>query len=191
MEEHLKQVGNSKSNCIKIVFYGPESTGKSTLVKALAAYFNTVYVEEYARIYAETKAKSNIALTKADVLPIAIGQMAAENKQYKHANKLLICDTDLLETMVYSEHYYAGFCPDDVKVYAYKNSYDLYFLSYIDVVWKADGIRDQPEHRGQLFNRFEQALIDSKKPYVVVKGEFEERLNFCKVQIKNLLKDTY
>jgi nicotinamide riboside kinase len=117
--------------------------------------------------------------------------MAAENKQYKHANKLLICDTDLLETMVYSEYYYAGFCPDDVKVYAYKNSYDLYFLSYIDVVWKADGIRDQPEHRGQLFNRFEQALIDSKKPYVVVKGEFEERLNFCKAQIKNLLKDTY
>ena len=191
MEEYLKQAENSKSNCIKIVFYGPESTGKSTLVKTLAAYFNAVYVEEYARIYAQNKAKKNRRLTKADVLPIAIGQMTAENQQYKRADKLLICDTDLLETMVYSEHYYEGFCPDSVKFYAYKNKYHLYFLTDIDVAWEADGIRDQPNHRTQLFNRFEQVLIDSKKPYVLVKGEFEERLHFCKTQIENLLKEMY
>ncbi len=191
MEEYLKQVENSKPNCIKIVFYGPESTGKSTLVKALAAYFDAVYVEEYARIYAENKAHKSMKLTKEDVLPIAIGQMSAENKQYERADKLLICDTDLLETMVYSEYYYKGFCPDTVKLYAYKNSYDLYFLTYIDVPWKADGIRDEPSHRTQLFNRFQQVLIDSKKPYVLVKGEFKERLDLCKTQIKHLLKQKH
>jgi len=191
MEEYLKQVGNSKQNRIKIVFYGPESTGKSTLAKALADYFDAVYVEEYARVYAENKAQNNLQLTKADVLPIAIGQMTAENKQSKGTNKLLICDTDLLETMVYSEYYYDGFCPDDVKLYAYENSYDLYFLTYIDVAWEADSIRDQPHHRTQLFNRFEKALIDSKKPYVLVKGEFEDRLDLCKTKIKNLLKQIH
>ena len=59
------------------------------------------------------------------------------------------------------------------------------------MVWEADGIRDQPHHRTQLFNRFEKALIDSKKPYVLVKGEFEDRLDLCKTKIKNLLKQIH
>jgi nicotinamide riboside kinase len=64
----------------------------------------------------------------------------------------------------------------------------LYFLTYIDTVWENDGIRDQPNNRQQLFNRFEQTLIDSNKPYVLVKGSFEERMITCKTQIENLLK---
>ncbi|MFT4781689.1 MAG: NadR type nicotinamide-nucleotide adenylyltransferase [Psychroserpens sp.] len=188
MEEKLKQITDANPNCIKVVLYGPESTGKSTLSKALADWYDTVYVEEYSRFYAEAKAQNNLQLSKEDVLPIAIGQIAAENKQLKNANKLLICDTDLLETKVYSEHYYGGFCPKLVKKYAHENTYDLYFLTYIDTVWEADGIRDQPNNREQLFNRFEHALIDSNKPYALVKGSFEERLNICKTQIENLLK---
>jgi len=188
MEEKLKQVTNSNPNCIKVVFYGPESTGKSSLAKELASCYDTVYVEEFSRIYAEANAQNNLQLTKEDVLPIAIGQIATENKQLKNANKILICDTDLLETKVYSEHYYDGFCPALVKKYAHENTYDLYFLTYIDTVWEDDGIRDQPNNRQQLFDRFEKELIDSKKPYILVKGNFEERLDTCKTQIENLLK---
>ncbi|MCD2257933.1 AAA family ATPase [Psychroserpens luteolus] len=188
MEEKLKQIGDINSNCIKVVLYGPESTGKSSLVKELANYYDTVYVEEFSRSYAEAKALDNHELTKDDVLPIAIGQMQLENEQLKKANRLLICDTDLLETQVYSQFYYHGFCPELVKKYAFENTYDLYFLTYIDTVWEADGIRDQPHNRLQQFNRFEQALIASKKPYIVVKGGFEERLNYCKTHIDELLK---
>ncbi|MFD2916696.1 AAA family ATPase [Psychroserpens luteus] len=188
MEEKLKQSTDTNPNCIKVVLFGPESTGKSTLAKELADWYDTVYVEEYSRFYAEAKAQDNLQLTKEDVLPIAIGQITTENKQLKKANKLLICDTDLLETKVYSQHYYDGFCPELVKKYAHKNTYDLYFLTYIDTVWKADGIRNQPNNRQQLFNRFEKALIDLNKPYVLVEGDFEERLKICKTQIDNLLK---
>nr|WP_321232524.1 ATP-binding protein [uncultured Psychroserpens sp.] len=188
MEKKLKQ---HTSNCIKIVLYGPESTGKSSLAKALAKYYDTVYVDEFSRGYAEAKAEENLKLTKADVLPIAIGQMYSENEQLKSANRLLICDTDLLETQVYSQFYYNGFCPEIVKKYAQENTYDLYFLTYIDLVWEADGIRDQPNNRFHLFNRFEQALNDAKKPYVIVKGSFEQRLTICKTQIEKLLKKTH
>ncbi|WP_425076669.1 AAA family ATPase [Psychroserpens sp. S379A] len=185
MEETLKQ---HPSNCIKVVLYGPESTGKSSLAEALAEHFNTVFVEEFSRRYAETKLQQHQGLTESDVLPIAIGQMQLENKLLKKANNLLICDTDLLETMVYSEFYYNGFCPELVAKYAYQNTYDLYFLTYIDTPWIADGIRDQPNSRIQMFQAFEQALIDSKKKYILVKGSFEDRFNTCKTQIDNLLK---
>ncbi|MDG5490418.1 ATP-binding protein [Psychroserpens sp. SPM9] len=188
MEEQLKQNRDTNPNCIKVVLYGPESTGKSSLAKTLAHWYDTVFVEEFSRIYAETKAKNNLQLTKHDVLPIAIGQMQLENEQLNHANRLLICDTDLLETKVYSEFYYDDFCPDMVKKYALENTYDLYFLTYIDTVWEADGIRDQPHNRLQQFQRFEEALADSKKPYVIVKGSFEARLEICKQHIDKLLK---
>jgi len=188
MEEKLKQISDRNSNCIKVVLYGPESTGKSTLAQELARYFNTVYVKEFSRSYAETKAKLNQKLTIKDVLPIAVGQMHLENEQLKHANQILICDTDLLETKVYSEFYYNGFCPDIVKKYALKNTYDLYFLTYIDIPWEADEIRDQPKTRLQMFNAFEQALLDSNKRYSIVKGSFEQRLNTCITQINELLK---
>ncbi|WP_323787169.1 ATP-binding protein [Psychroserpens sp.] len=187
MEEKLKQISDGNSNCIKVVLYGPESTGKSSLAKELAAYFDTVYVKEFSRTYAETKAEQNLKLTKGDVLPIAIGQMNSENEQLKNANRLLICDTDLLETKVYSEFYYNGFCPDIVEKYALENTYDLYFLTYIDSPWEADGIRDQPNSRLKMFTAFEQALVDSKKKYCIVKGSFEERLNICITQIHELL----
>ena len=32
------------SNCIKVVLFGPESTGKTTLSKALADHFGTLWV---------------------------------------------------------------------------------------------------------------------------------------------------
>ena len=188
MEEKLKQIIDRQSRCIKVVLYGPESTGKSSLAKELANYYDTVYVKEFSRRYAETKAKDNQLITKNDVLPIAIGQMLSENELLNKANKLLICDTDLLETKVYSEFYYDGFCPELVKKYALKNTYDLYFLTYIDTPWEADSIRDQPNSRMQMFSAFEQALINSKKEYCIVKGSFEERMDICKSQINELLK---
>lgn len=188
MEEKLKQITDRNPNCLKVVLFGPESTGKSVLAQKLATYYNTVHVKEFSRGYAEAKAKHNLKLTEADVLPIAVGQMHSENEQLKNANKVLICDTDLLETKVYSEYYYNGFCPDLVKKYALENSYDLYFLTYIDIPWEADEIRDQPNTRLQMFAAFEQALIDSKKRYCVVKGSYDERLNTCIEQINKLLK---
>ena len=48
MEEKLKQI---KSNCKKVVLYGPESTGKTTLSIELAKHFKTNWVPEYAREY--------------------------------------------------------------------------------------------------------------------------------------------
>lgn len=187
MEAALKQNKSINPGCKKVVLYGPESTGKSTLARALADHFKTVYVEEYARIYAEKLLEQNRPLRKDDVEQIAKGQMKLENEQLLNAKNVLICDTDLLETKVYSEFYYDGFCPESVKKYALENTYDLYFLTYIDIPWETDGIRDQPNSRLELFNHFEQALIDAEKPYVLIKGSLKDRLSDCIAQIEKLL----
>ena len=48
---------NSKKSrdCLKIVLYGPESTGKTTLAKELAFYYKTDWVAEFARDYLQKK----------------------------------------------------------------------------------------------------------------------------------------
>ena len=48
MEKNLKQIS---SNCLKVVLFGPESSGKTTLSRELANYYNSYWVEEYARDY--------------------------------------------------------------------------------------------------------------------------------------------
>jgi len=188
METKLEQTKNTTPNLIRVVLYGPESTYKTALAKALARHYNTFFVMEFSRTYAEAKAKLNLRLNRDDVIKIAEGQIKAENEQAERANKLLICDTDLLVTLVYSQHYYDGFYPEDLKHYAYQNQYDYYFLSYIDVAWEADGIRDEPFNRKDMFDKFEAELVKAKKPYTIIKGAFEERLQTCIEKIDTLLK---
>ena len=98
MEEKLKQ---KKSDCLKVVLFGPESTGKTTLSGQLARYYNSVWVREYARRYLQDKWNNERKTCEADdLLPIAIGQMKLENNLAQKTNSVLICDTDLLETKV-------------------------------------------------------------------------------------------
>lgn len=174
MEKNLRQ---EDINLVKIVLFGPESTGKTTLSMQLAKHYNTVWVEEFARPYLQDIwNQERRTCQPKDILPIAFGQMALENKLSKKADKVLICDTDLLETKVYSEEYYGGFADPLLAKAAQKNQYDLYLLTYIDTPWEADDLRDRPEQREEMFTAFENALITNKKNYILLKGNKETRL---------------
>jgi HTH-type transcriptional repressor of NAD biosynthesis genes len=174
MEKELTQ---NPINIVKVVLFGPESTGKTTLSRHLARYYNTVWTPEFARAYLQKKWNNERkTCEKEDLLPIAIGQMKLENKLAKRADKVLICDTDLLETKVYSEEFYDNFVDERLDKAARENQYNLYLLTYIDTPWEKDDLRDRPEQRLEMFNAFEKSLKDNNRPYILLKGDKETRL---------------
>ena len=190
MEKELRQSEGHGTNILKIVLFGPESTGKSTLSQQLAKHYNTVWVREYAREYLQDKWNNERKTCEStDLLPIAIGQMKSENKLVKKADKVLICDTDLLETKVYSESYYGGVVDPHLDKYAIENQYDLYFLTYIDTVWEADDLRDKPNERQKMFDAFESVLKKCNRPYIILKGNKKIRLQTAINAIDKLLNE--
>ncbi|MDA8685689.1 DUF4301 family protein [Robiginitalea sp.] len=185
MEEALKQ---SPSNLVKVVLFGPESTGKTTLAQELAAYYNTHWVPEYAREYLQVKwDRVQRTCEPEDLLPIARGQMRLENEMSAASKDLLICDTDLLETKVYSEAYYLGYCDTELEQHALENKYDLYFLTYIDVPWEQDDLRDRPDKRREMFDYFKAALDTNRRKYVLLQGNRDERRRTAIAHIDKLL----
>lgn len=171
------------NNILKIVFFGPQNTGKTTLSKKLAKVFNCDFVPEYARLFA----KKHKELSLETVLPIANGQIQLEYDYLLKANSILFFDTNILETLVYSDIYYKQI-PLELEKMVKTQTYTLYFLPYIDVDWKNDSIRDLPKNRLHHYNRFKQELLDRKLPFIELKGTLEERFLKSKNEINRILK---
>jgi NadR type nicotinamide-nucleotide adenylyltransferase len=160
----------------RIVLIGPECTGKTWLAGELAAHYGVPSAPEHAREYLE---RHGAALTYADVEPIARGQRAGEDGAIARAEArgapLVVLDTDLVSTVVYSRHYY-GDCPRSIEEDAARRLGDLYLLHHVDVEWVADGRqREQPERRGELFERFRLALAGLGARVADVAGPWDER----------------
>ena len=187
MEKKLQQ---QPINIVKVVLFGPESSGKTTLSQQLARYYNTVWVPEFARDYLQEKWNNERKTCEmSDFIPIAIGQMKLENKLAVKADKILICDTDLLETKVYSEEFYNGFVEATLEKAALENSYALYLLTYIDTPWEKDDLRDRPEQRLEMFTAFENALKKHNRPYILLKGDKKTRLALATTAINKMIAD--
>lgn len=185
MEKNLIQY---PTNCLKVALFGPESTGKTTLAKALAAHYNTHWVPEYAREYLEEKLhRTGQICTMEDIYPIALGQMKLENESVKQANRILFCDTTLLSTQVYSEAYFEGWCDERVVHANELNKYDIYFLTGIDVPWEKDLLRDRPHQRKEMFMLFKSALTQRNLTFVILSGTTETRLEQAIDHIRTML----
>lgn len=186
MEKKYRQ---EPSDILKVVLFGPESTGKTTLSEQLARHYNTVWVPEYAREYLQDKWNNERKTCEPhDLLPIAAGQMLLENNLTQKATDVLICDTDLLETKVYSEAYYVGHCDPVLEKFALENQYNLYILTDIDIPWEEDDLRDKPNQREEMFKYFKDTLEKYHRNYILVKGEKKKRLKTAVEHIDKLLK---
>ncbi len=156
----------------KIVLIGPESTGKTTLAQQLASYYETVWVQEYAREYI---AGLNRLYEEADLLNIAKGQIKLETKNLENATNILVCDTDLIVIEVWATVKY-GRCADWILKTIAQRQYDLYLLCGTDVTWEDDPQREHPSQREELYEQYLAILNRYKKKYIELVGNEAIRL---------------
>jgi NadR type nicotinamide-nucleotide adenylyltransferase len=162
----------------RIVVIGPESTGKSTLTRQLAGYFNVIPVPEYARGYLESL---NRHYEQHDLLTMAKGQLEAEDAiSAEGGGQWLFCDTDLEVIKVWSESKY-GTCDESILQLIATRKYDFYILTDIDMPWQDDPLREhpEPEMREHFFNIYKDIVIHSGLPFILVKGNEAERLEMA------------
>jgi NadR type nicotinamide-nucleotide adenylyltransferase len=167
----------------RVCIMGPESTGKSTLAAKLAERFETALAPEYARTLLESQ---DGRIGPADIERIARGQAACEDAVARNANKVLICDTDLLTTMIWSEMLF-GSSPPWVCAEAERRRYDLYLLTDVDVPFVADAVRYLPEQRWAFLARCRKELDARGRRYVLLSGDWDRRFELACSAVEELL----
>lgn len=156
----------------KVGIIGPESTGKSTLSRYLAERYDGLFVEEYARVYLEERARAcggAYAYTREDVMKIAryqIEQLQALTEQ----DGVAFFDTELIITKVWLIHKY-GECPTFVQEALQQYPMDVYLLCYPDVEWQSDPVRENPDIREYLFDWYEREVQALGVPYYIVRHD--------------------
>ena len=170
----------------RIAITGPESTGKSKLAENLARYYKTVWVPEYAREYINGLSRPYYY---DDILIIAKEQIRREEKMLGKANQFLFCDTELIVTKIWCEYKY-GKCHDWILENIKNHKYDLYLLMDIDLPWKFDEQRENPNQRKQLFDLYLIELKNREFPFKIISGKSEKRLQNAISIIDSMLDKT-
>lgn len=159
----------------KIVITGPESSGKTTLARQLAAHFQTEWVPEFARTFLE---ELHRPYQREDLLDIAIGQVQLELQRYECAHQFLFCDTGLEVIKIWSMVKYQQVDPKIEQLLA-QRSYHQYLLCTPDLDWEPDPLREttKEEERWHLFEYYQRELQQLGIPWTTVFGTGRSRLN--------------
>jgi nicotinamide riboside kinase len=173
---------------VRVCCVGAESTGKSTLVQALAERHHTTSMHEYGRDYTVAKkdAGTNDSWDLGDFIRIAEVQQQMEDAAAREAGPLLFCDTDAMSTDLWCERY-LGARNEAVNRLARSRRYDLFVLCDIDIPWEADGIRLGAESRAAMHQRFVEVLSTERpEPWMLVSGEVLDRMDQVDAEIARL-----
>lgn len=162
-----------------IAITGPESTGKSTLVRELAAMYECRAVSEYAREYLQSKPSYD----QNDLLRIAREQF---QRIPTSTEQLVLIDTEILVIKIWSMVKYQQVDPEIEQLFN-TQPVDFYLLTYPDLPWEADPLRESKDTLHELFVRYETALETSGKHYAIVSGTGGIRLTTAKNLIDGYL----
>lgn len=155
----------------RICLLGGESSGKTTLARALAERLGTAWVPEVGRELWEAQGGR---LDYADMRRIAEGQAAREAALLGGATRWLVCDGSALTTVFYSLD---GFGRVDPAVRRLASqSYDATFLCAPDFPFVQDGTRRDAAFRARQLRWYAQVLEARGIPYVLLAGTVAQRV---------------
>jgi nicotinamide riboside kinase len=165
------------AGCLKVALLGAESTGKSTLARALAAHFTSLgrkaeAVPEALRDWCQANGRT----------PRPEEQMGIAQEQERRVDEacaraqVVIADTTAIMVAIYSailfeDHGLLRFAVERQRQYA------VTLVTGLDIPWVADGLqRDGPHVQGPV-DALVRALLDKHGiAYRVVYGTGDERL---------------
>jgi NadR type nicotinamide-nucleotide adenylyltransferase len=174
----------------RVCVLGAESTGTTTLAKALAKHLQTICVDEFGREYSELKLlKNNLAWRTDEFTMIAAEQMRREDAAARCANRVLICDTNAFATTLWHRRY-LGTHSREVEEVARNGRCDLYLLTGDEIPFVQDGLRDGEHMRHEMHTWFDQALTKQSVPWKLLRGSNEERLREAVHLIHNLFNNS-
>lgn len=160
-----------------IALLGAESTGKSTLARALRDALDdgsrsVACVDEYLREFCDARDRTPRCEEQshiADTQTLRIAEAARDHD-------IVVADTTALTIAVYSELVFG-----DTSLYAAAEAEharcDLTLLNALDLPWQADGLqRDGPQVREPVDALLRAALSRAGTAYAVVSGLGPQRL---------------
>jgi HTH-type transcriptional regulator, transcriptional repressor of NAD biosynthesis genes len=171
----------------RVVIIGSESSGTTTLARALAEHYRTTWVPEFGRTYSEGRQYCGQPWRSDEFTFIAIEQARMEDALATMANKVLICDTDPFATAIWHERY-MGQASDAVRAIADSRRYDLYVVTDVHIPFVQDDIRDGESFRQWMQGRFVEELSKMATPMILVSGPHEKRLAAAVSRIDQILE---
>ena len=174
----------------RVVVVGAESTGTTTLARALAARYGTRWVPEYGRAYTQAKivaagSLDAVAWERWDFEAIAACQTADEDQAARDGGPVVFADTDAFATAVWHERYTGSWDP---AIAGPLPPRDLYLLTEAaDVPFEQDGIRDGEHLRTWMTERFRALLTAGDVPWLALAGPPAVRLALAAAAVDALL----
>lgn len=172
----------------RVVVFGTESTGKTTLAARLAEQFGEPWAEEFVREFWELKEGK---ITGEDLGTIALGQIANEDLAVAQARRVVFFDTDLITCTLWDDVLFPGACPPWVRAEAEERARGvaLWLLCDTDVPFEPDPQRSFPDAEGRARGRtlWREALEKRGLPFVDVRGTWAERERSAVVAVQKLL----
>ncbi|MGW1772447.1 AAA family ATPase [Streptomyces sp. NPDC002104] len=192
----------------RIVVLGAESTGTTTLSRALAEHWRarggvwakTGWVAEYGRQYSEERLAAAraadpaatwdaVSFTSEEFPVIARRQDADEERAARLGSPVLFCDTDSFATGIWHERYLGARSAEAERIAAGTRR-DLYLLTdHTDVPFEDDGLRDGEHLRPWMTGRFLEELERTGKRFLVVRGDRDTRLAAAVAAVDGLLAE--
>lgn len=154
----------------RIVVTGPESSGKTTLCRALATAWDVPWVSEYAREYLQELSR---LYRQDDLVRIAQEQWRRQQAAMGEG-PFLFCDTGLLVLLIWSEVKYGQVDPWITQTLRAQPA-DLYLLCRPDIPWEPDPLRENPDDREDLFVLYQQKLHTLGLSYRIITGALPEQ----------------
>ncbi len=160
-----------------ICILGAESTGKTTLARALGAEFGCPWVTEYLREFCDAQGRTPTLGEQHLILETQFAsELAAQQLAQQQGAPWVFCDTAPLLTAVYSDFIFADRTLHE-RARALHARYALTLLLEPDLDWVADGLQRDGEHVRAPVTRSLRIELDAiQAHYVGIAGCGPQRL---------------